>query len=59
MDEHPVPGTARRAGVKIEEGLGLQASNAQTKVQGKLGQAGGAAQDLYGQTADAARENRR
>ena len=56
MDENRLSGTARNVGGKFEERLGAVAGDAQTKLQGKFDQAAGAAEDLYGQTADAARE---
>ncbi len=56
MDENRVSGTAKNIGGKIEEGVGSLIGNTKTQVQGKLDQASGAAQDLYGQAADAARE---
>jgi uncharacterized protein YjbJ (UPF0337 family) len=56
MDEHRVSGTARNIGGKIEEGIGEVTGDAQTRLRGKVDQAAGAAQDLYGQTADAARD---
>jgi uncharacterized protein YjbJ (UPF0337 family) len=56
MDEDRISGTARNAGGKIEEGIGRLTGDARTQIQGKLDQAAGAAQDLYGQTADAARD---
>ena len=56
LDENRISGTARNAGGKIEEGAGNLVGNAKTQIQGKLDQASGAAQDLYGQAADAARE---
>jgi uncharacterized protein YjbJ (UPF0337 family) len=56
MDENRLSGTVRNVGGKIEEGLGSLAGDAKTQVRGKFDQASGAAQDLYGQTADAARE---
>jgi uncharacterized protein YjbJ (UPF0337 family) len=56
MDENRVSGTARNMGGKIEEGVGTLVGDAKTRIQGKLDQASGAAQDLYGQAADAARE---
>jgi uncharacterized protein YjbJ (UPF0337 family) len=56
MDENRVSGTARNMGGKIEEGIGTLVGDAKTRIQGKLDQASGAAQDLYGQAADAARE---
>ena len=56
MDENRVSGTARNIGGKIEEGAGRLVGDAKTQIQGKLDQASGTAQDLYGQAADAARE---
>ena len=58
MDEDRISGTARNVGGKIEEGVGRLTGDARTQIQGKLDQAAGAAQDLYGQTADAARDHR-
>jgi uncharacterized protein YjbJ (UPF0337 family) len=52
MDENRLSGTARNLGGKAEEGVGR---DMKTQLQGKFDQAAGAAQDLYGQTADAAR----
>jgi uncharacterized protein YjbJ (UPF0337 family) len=56
MDENRVSGTVRNVGGKAEEGLGRVTGDLKTQVQGKLDQAAGAAQDLYGQTADVARD---
>ena len=56
MDENRVSGTARNIGGKIEESAGKLVGDAKTQIQGKLDQASGTAQDLYGQAADAARE---
>ena len=56
MDENRTTGAARNLGGKIEEGIGSVAGDAQMRVRGKLDQAAGAAQNLYGQTADAARD---
>ena len=56
MDEDRISGTARNLGGKVEEGLGRTTGDMKTQLQGKLDQAAGAAQDLYGQTADAARD---
>ena len=56
MDENRLSGTARNLGGKAEEGIGRLTGDVKTQLQGKLDQAAGAAQDLYGQTADAARE---
>jgi len=49
MDENRISGTARNVPGKGEE-------DASSEFKGKLGEAAGAAQDLYGQTADAARQ---
>ena len=56
MDENRVSGTARNIGGKIEEGAGKLVGDAKTQIQGKIDQASGTAQDLYGQAADDARE---
>jgi uncharacterized protein YjbJ (UPF0337 family) len=56
MNENSVSGTVRNVGGKAEEGLGRATGDLKTQVQGKLDQAAGAAQDLYGQTADVARD---
>ncbi|MFY9841366.1 MAG: CsbD family protein [Xanthobacteraceae bacterium] len=56
MDEDRISGTARNLGGKVEEGLGRTTGDMKTQLQGKLDQAAGAAQDLYGQAADAARD---
>jgi uncharacterized protein YjbJ (UPF0337 family) len=56
MDEGRISGTARNVGGKIEEGVGRLTGDAGTQIQGKLDLAAGAAQDLYGQAADAARD---
>ena len=54
MDENRLYGTARNVGGKVEEGVGRATGDVKTQLQGKLDQAAGAAQDLYGQAADAA-----
>jgi uncharacterized protein YjbJ (UPF0337 family) len=56
MDEDRLYGTAKNVGGKVEEGVGRATGNVKTQLQGKLDPAAGAAQDLYGQTADAARD---
>jgi uncharacterized protein YjbJ (UPF0337 family) len=56
MDENRISGTARNVAGKVEEGLGRAAEDASSEFKGKLDEAAGAAQDLYGQTADAARQ---
>ena len=57
MDEDRIAGTAKNVGGKIEEGVDRLTGDARTQIQGNLDQAAGAAQDLYGQTADAARDS--
>ena len=56
MDENRVAGSARNLGGKVEEGVGRATGDVRTQVEGRINQAAGAAQDLYGQTADAARQ---
>jgi uncharacterized protein YjbJ (UPF0337 family) len=56
MDENRISGTARNVAGKVEKGLGPAAGDASSEFKGKLDEAAGAAQDLYGQTADAARQ---
>jgi uncharacterized protein YjbJ (UPF0337 family) len=56
MDEDRIAGTARNLGGKIEEGVGRVTGDAYTQAKGKTDQAFGAAQDMYGQAADAARD---
>jgi uncharacterized protein YjbJ (UPF0337 family) len=56
MDEDRLYGTARNLGGKVEEGVGRTTGDVKTQLQGKLDQTTGAAQDLYGQAADAARD---
>jgi uncharacterized protein YjbJ (UPF0337 family) len=56
MDEDRISGTARNLGGKVEEGFGRTTGDIKTQLQGKLDQAAGTAQDLYGQAADAARD---
>jgi uncharacterized protein YjbJ (UPF0337 family) len=54
VDENRVKGTARNLGGKVEEAWGNVTGDARTQAEGN--QAAGAAQDLYGQAADTARE---
>ena len=56
MNEDRIAGTARNIGGKLEEGVGRATGDIKEQVQGKLDQAAGAAQDLYGQTAEVARD---
>jgi uncharacterized protein YjbJ (UPF0337 family) len=56
MDENRLEGTTRNLGGKIQEGVGHATGDTKTKAKGLMNQAAGTAQDLYGQTADAARQ---
>ena len=56
MDENCLEGTARNVGGKVQEGVGRATGDVKTKTEGVMNQAAGAAQDLYGQTADVARQ---
>jgi uncharacterized protein YjbJ (UPF0337 family) len=56
MNEDRIAGTARNIGGKLEEGVGRATRDIKEEVQGKLDQAAGTAQDLYGQTAEVARD---
>jgi uncharacterized protein YjbJ (UPF0337 family) len=50
-------GTARNLGGKAQESFGRVTGDTKTKTEGMMNQAAGAAQDLYGQTADVARQS--
>ncbi len=54
MDQDRIAGTARNFGGKVEEGFGRVTGDPDTQIQGKVDQAIGTAQDLYGQAKDAA-----
>jgi uncharacterized protein YjbJ (UPF0337 family) len=54
MDSDRVSGTARNYGGKAEEFVGKATGDAQTQLRGKVDQAVGAAQDMYGQAKDVA-----
>jgi uncharacterized protein YjbJ (UPF0337 family) len=56
MDENRVAGTAKNIGGKVEEGFGRVTGDTKSQVEGIVNQATGAAQDLYGQAADTARD---
>jgi uncharacterized protein YjbJ (UPF0337 family) len=56
MDEDRTSGTAGNLGGRVEEGVSRVTGDKKTQVQGKLEQKAGSAQDLYGQTADTARD---
>jgi uncharacterized protein YjbJ (UPF0337 family) len=57
MDENRIEGAARNLGGKAREGFGRVTGDTKTKTEGMMNQAAGAAQDLYGQTADVARQS--
>jgi uncharacterized protein YjbJ (UPF0337 family) len=54
MNEDRVVGTARNLGGQLEEGFGRATGDVKSQVEGKIKQATGAAQDLYGQARDVA-----
>lgn len=56
MDENRVEGTVREYGGKFQEGVGAITGDAKTRAEGVMNEATGAAQQLYGQTADTARQ---
>ena len=56
MDENRVEGATRRYGGKVQEGVGSVTGDAGTRVEGAMNEAAGTAQQLYGQTADMARQ---
>jgi uncharacterized protein YjbJ (UPF0337 family) len=56
MDENRLEGTARNLGGTIQEEVGRATGDTKTKAEGLMNQVAGTAQDLYGQTADAARQ---
>ena len=56
MDENRVEGTARNLGGRVQEKFGKVTGDARTQAEGLANQAAGAAQDLYGQAAEAAHE---
>ena len=56
MDENRIEGTARNLGGKAEEAFGKVTGDARKRTDGLVNQAAGAAQDLYGQAVDTARE---
>jgi len=56
MDENRLEGNVRNVGGKVQEGIGRAAGDTKSKVEGVMNQAAGTAQNLYGQSADAARQ---
>jgi uncharacterized protein YjbJ (UPF0337 family) len=57
MDENRIEGSARNLGGKIQEGVGRVTGDTKSTVDGLINQAAGTAQNLYGQAADAVRQN--
>lgn len=53
MTDDRIAGTAKNFGGKVQEAYGSVAGDAGAEIKGKLRQAEGAAQDLYGQAKDA------
>ena len=56
MNEDRAAGTATNFGGKVEEGFGRVTGDVKSQVEGKVKQAAGAAQDLYGQARDTAED---
>jgi uncharacterized protein YjbJ (UPF0337 family) len=56
MTDDRMAGTARNLGGKVQEGYGKVTGDAVSELKGKVNQAAGAAQDMYGQAADAVKE---
>jgi uncharacterized protein YjbJ (UPF0337 family) len=56
MDENRIEGSARNLGGKVQEGIGRVTGDAKSTIEGVMNQAAGTAQNLYGQSADAARQ---
>ena len=54
MNEDRIAGTAKDIGGKAQEGFGRFAGDAKTELKGKLNQAEGSAQEMYGQLKDGA-----
>jgi len=55
MDENRFEGSARNLGGKVEEAVGRATGDVKTQAKGMANQVAGAAQDVYGQAADATR----
>ena len=54
MNEDRFAGTARNVGGRVEQGFGRAVGDTKIEIEGKMKQATGTAQDLYGQAKDAA-----
>jgi uncharacterized protein YjbJ (UPF0337 family) len=57
MDKNRVEGTVREYGGRFQEGVGTVTGDAKTRAEGAMNEATGTAQQLYGQTADMARQS--
>ena len=56
MNKDGFAGTGKNVSGRVEQGLGRATGDVETEVEGKIKQATGAAQDVYGQAKDAAGE---
>jgi uncharacterized protein YjbJ (UPF0337 family) len=56
MDENRLEGTVREYGGRFQKEAGTITGDTKTRAEGAINEAAGAAQQLYGQTADAARQ---
>ena len=56
MDDNRVGGTARNIGGKLQEAVGKVTGDTTTEMRGKVNQAVGDAEDLYGNAKDAAED---
>ena len=56
MNEDRFAGTGKNLGGHVDQGFGRAPGDVKTEVEGKIKQATGAAQDVYGQAKDAAGE---
>jgi len=57
MDENRVEGSARNLGGRVQEGFGKVTGDARRQTEGLTNRAAGAAQDIYEQATNAARES--
>jgi ElaB/YqjD/DUF883 family membrane-anchored ribosome-binding protein len=56
MDENRIEGATKEGLGRLQDTFGAAVGDAGSQVRGKLNQAAGAAQNLYGQAADQARQ---
>ena len=56
MEDNTVIGAAKRAAGRVENATGALIGDTETQVRGKIRELGGAVQQRYGETTDAARE---